>query len=69
MLGAFQTQVQRNEAWTIHLATELLLQLPDEPGVNFLEGLAQAVGDVDHHSLPVPGNVHLAAKTKPSSAT
>jgi hypothetical protein len=53
----------------IHLATELLLQLPDEPGVDLLEGLAQAVGNVDDHSLPVPGNVNLAAKRKPSSPT
>jgi hypothetical protein len=66
---AIQKQEQQNEARANHLATELLLQLPDEPGVNLLEGLAQAVGDVDDHSLPVAGNVNLAAKRKPSSPT
>jgi hypothetical protein len=46
----------------IHLANELLLQLPNEPGVDFLEGLAQAVGDMDHHNLYVTGNINLTAK-------
>jgi hypothetical protein len=41
------------------LATEFLLKLPDKPDVDLPEGLAQAVWDVDHNSLPVPGNVHL----------
>jgi hypothetical protein len=45
------------------LAAELLLQLPDEPDVDLLEGLAQPVGHVDHHRLPAPCNVHLAATT------
>jgi hypothetical protein len=30
--------------------------------VDFLEGLAQVVGDVDTHSLPVTGNINLTAK-------
>jgi hypothetical protein len=46
----------------MHLATELLLQFPNEPNVDLPEGLAQAVGDVDHHSLPVAGYIYLAAK-------
>ena len=46
-----------------HLAAELLLELPDEPDVDLPEGLAQAVGHMDHHGLPVPDHVHLAAKT------
>jgi hypothetical protein len=44
------------------LATELLLQLPNESCVDFLEGLAQVVGDMDHHNLRVTGNINLTAK-------
>jgi len=36
--------------------------------VDLPEGLAQAVWDVDHNSLPVPGNVHLAAKPQQASS-
>ena len=32
--------------------------------VDLPEGLAQAVRDVDHNSLPAPGNIHLAAKSQ-----
>jgi hypothetical protein len=48
-----------------HLAAELLLELPDEPDVDLPEGLAQAVGHVDHHGLPVPNDIQLAANTTP----
>jgi hypothetical protein len=45
----------------MHLATELLLQFPNEPDVDLPEGLAQAVGDVDDHSLLVASYIYLAA--------
>ena len=48
------------------LAAEFLLQLPDEPDVDFPKGLAQPVRHVDHHRLPGPVYVHLAA-TKPTA--
>ena len=36
--------------------------------VDLPEGLAQAVRDVDHNSLPAPGNIHLAAKSQQASS-
>lgn len=53
----------------IHLAAELLLELPDKPDMDFLECLAQTVRHVNHHSLPVPGNIHLAAQPHKSATT
>jgi len=39
-----------------------------EPDVDLPEGLAQAVRDMDHNSLPAPGNIHLAAKSQQASS-
>lgn len=51
-----------NELFTLPLN----FQLPNEPEMNLLEGLAQVVGDVDHHSLPVADNIHMTANVEPS---
>lgn len=43
-----------------YLPAKFLLQLPNKPQMNLAESLPQSVGDINHHSLAISRNVHLA---------
>ena len=45
-----------------HLAAELLLQLPYEPGVNLLKVLSQAIRHMDDDGLAAAGHINLPAE-------